>query len=327
MKLALVIVLLLLNILNVFLHTLGTYLLVCLCKHGTVNAQQIYLINLSMCEALMNLLEALRRIPDLIGTSDAVNDVISEVQTYMLIVMFTGISFVFYLDMIYLTVDRLLDIWLNLTYPVYWNEFKAKRLLQGTWVIGAVLSIVISLLHHFVSFKWQEPVFKFFYPTLGFGFIILALVTYCFIFHKYASTRGLPTENRRIRPRRINVIQVFRKSRFYVPVMLILTFIIFMVIPDLTYLFVGIIGGEESPTLLIVCWICYAVSNLADAWIYIFEKTTVRRMLFRKLNIRRHRVGVEMFSGHALAIMQVPIPSFRGSCRASPFIIRRTLRS
>ena len=59
-------------------------------------------------------------------------------------------------------------------------------------------------------------------------------------------------------------------------VLLILSFLIFMIVPDLIYLFVGIINGNETETLLTACWISYAVSMITDGLIYIFMQAPVR---------------------------------------------------
>ena len=51
-------------------------------------------------------------------------ELVAEVQVYVKIVMFSGISIVYYLDMIYLTVDKLLEIILNIKYPLYWSKHR-----------------------------------------------------------------------------------------------------------------------------------------------------------------------------------------------------------
>ena len=286
-SIVLVVVLLILNILNTLLHILGIYLLICVIRNGTETAEKLYLINLSTCEALMNFLEASRRITSLIPLSPGANKIIDEINQYVLIVMFTGISFVFYLDMIYLTFDKLLDIVLNIKYHLYWDVFKAKRLIKGTWVIGVSLSITIALLYRFTNYDWEGAFFKCFYPTLEFGFIVLAFVTYSFIFYKYKETRRAPLiAGTRYQQKKESYFRIFRRSRFYISVLIILNFLVFMVIPDLIYLFVGIIYGHATETLSISCWISYAVSNLLDLWIYTFLQVSVRKLLLRKLKIR-----------------------------------------
>lgn len=76
---------------------------------------------------------------------------------------------------------------------------------------------------------------------------------------------------------------LFRKSRFYVSVLLIITFILFMVAPDLTYLIIGIVYNNPSESLLNGCWICYALPNLADGYIYIFVQDNVRKAFCEKI--------------------------------------------
>ena len=51
-----------LNLCNVVLYTIGTYLLVCLYREGLKTPQQIYLLNLAVTELLINFFELLRRL-------------------------------------------------------------------------------------------------------------------------------------------------------------------------------------------------------------------------------------------------------------------------
>ena len=78
-------------------------------------------------------------------------------------------------------------------------------------------------------------------------------------------------------------MQTFRRSKFFIPVLLILTFLVFIVSADLTYLFVVVVSGKDSSMLEVVLEISYCLSNLADAWIYIFLETELKSLLLRKL--------------------------------------------
>ena len=75
----------------------------------------------------------------------------------------------------------------------------------------------------------------------------------------------------------------FKQSVYFVPSLLITTFLVFMVVPDLTYLFFGIVSNQRSPQLLAACFVSYAVSSLTDACIYIFLQRDVRQLLNKKL--------------------------------------------
>ena len=196
MDLILHIILLLLNVSNVLFHSLGSYLLICIYKNGGQCAQQVFLIHLSICEALMNLLEGLRRIPDFMRLSASESFVNDKIQSFTMIIMFVGISIVYYLDMIYLTLDRLLDMVLGIKYHVYCSEAKAIKLLHATWALALLLSIAISLLYRYANYDWERNQFAYCFPTLNFAFIIISLATYGFIFYKYKETRGLPNRTR-----------------------------------------------------------------------------------------------------------------------------------
>lgn len=280
--------LLFLNALNVILHSIGAYLLLSLYATCKYKIQQIYLIHLSISECLINFLEIVRTVLDLINLNGDAKLIAEEIRHYTLILSFTGISVVYYFDMIYLTLDKLMDIVLNIKYPIYWNEHKTKRLLGVTWFLGILSSIIVSFSYKFLNFKWEPAFFKYFYPPIEITFILLAFVTYAFIFRKYTQAhRNLPgtivSLDSSIDGRKRNAFQLFRRSRFYIAVLLIITFLLFFVVPDLTYLSIAVIQKKKSEILTHICWICYAISNLADAYIYIFVQDKVRRTLLKKL--------------------------------------------
>ena len=269
--------LLFLNLLNVFFHSIGVYLLTSMYPTCKRRIQQIYLINLSLTECLINLLEICRIISGIIPCKHSHVNIVDESRHYTLIVSFTGVSIVYYFDMVYLTFDRLMDVALNIKYPIYWNEKKAKYLLMTTWLIGFLTCLSVSLCYRFLDFSWEDAFFKFFYPPIEFAFIILALATYGFIFLRYRKSRINFPGSIMVHTHQPSTMQIFRKSRFYISLLLIVTFLVFMVAPDLTYLFYGIIYKSESEILMTSCWISYAIANLADAYIYIFVQPNVRR--------------------------------------------------
>ena len=277
------IIILCLNILNVIFHSVGIYILLSVYEDSRQKVQQIFLLNLSVCECIINLFQACSILPEIISIPSRYN-ILNDINEHILIISFTGISVVYYLDMIYITVDRMMDIVLNIRYPVYWNERKTKVLMFSTWVIGTGMCVTVIVLHNLIKFKWKDAFFKYFYPTVGFAFIILALITYGFIFHKFKQSRKPPVRGGK-HTKSANSITVFRRSRFHIPVFLILTFLLFMIVPDLTYLFVAVINERNSPILLAICWISYCISNLVDAWIYIFMQRDVRRHLWKNPTI------------------------------------------
>ena len=289
MLVALLSILLMLNVLNVILHGAGTFLLLSLYERVDSKVQYVYLISLSACELVINFLGCIHSILSLIKTTQNENKVSPFDTTIQIIyiVNATGFSLVFYLNMIYITVDRLLDILLNLKYPVYWDEYKAVILLKITWAIGIIVLVITCVLCYSLhKWEWEEAMFEFFYPTLEFSFIILAFCTYVFIFRKFKVCQNSPAHvacNHHVAKRQNSTFGVFKNSRFYISVLLIFTFILFMIVPDLIYLFICIIPNAPSPTILTACWISYGIANISDAFIYILLQVEVKTLLMKKV--------------------------------------------
>ena len=112
----------------------------------------------------------------------------------------------------------------------------------------------------------------------------MAVLAYTLIFREYVKTRSFPTPSCTsagvgAASHQRSMWNIFRKSRFYISVWLILTFFLFMVVPDLTYLTVMKIKGQVSETLSILCFISYAISNIIDFFIYIFMDKRARMLL------------------------------------------------
>ena len=225
MSLVLTVILSVLNLVATILHILGCYLLVCQYKNGLQNSQQLYLINLAVSEGSVNFLQLLTNY-----TSHNLY-VLRQCQHYIKTVRGYGFVTVYYLTMIYLTLDKLFHIALNMKYPLYWNGDRTKMLLITTWVITISSAITVSVVHHFTGFEVLEVLDWYVYPTFNVIFLICAVIAYGFIFHKYKESR-MPPVPYITGQRRESTYQIFRKSRFFIPVLLITTFIFFLAIPD-----------------------------------------------------------------------------------------------
>ena len=156
------------------------------------------------------------------------------------------------------------------------------------------------------KFDWKNAYFKFFYPTFDFCFVILAISTYGYIFTKHkhsqrrwSTVRRLGTITTLIHDihhpqsstleRQRSVLtswKIFRSSKFYSSVLLVLTFVIFLIIPDLLYLFYGM-KSDKNDLLLNICWLSYAFSNFTDVIIYLCMQPRVKREFVELLGIRR----------------------------------------
>lgn len=314
MELSIQIVLLVLNVINVVLHSIGIRALITVYSRCRQKQQRLYIINLSFCELLMNLIEFVRNILNMISFSPLVEIKIAEARHYVLIIAFTGISLVYYIDMIVLTLDRLAIVVLGMRYPKYWNTKKAKQLMISLWIIGLIVCTLVSILYKLCQFDWESIFFMYFYPICEFTFMIVAIATYITIRHK--SNKSARDRIRRLSSRNdttrasIEAMNLYRRSIFQVPLLLIITFFCFMTVPDITYLFVAIIFKKPSETLSNVCWISYSISNILDAGIYIYfypdVRAHVKKMLFRVTKQEHSSYSVKRSSA-SFTLRTVPV--------------------
>merc|ERR1712159_301798 len=101
-------------------------------------------------------------------------------------------------------------------------------------------------------------------------------MTYISIVHEYNSRRrriswiSIPErKTSSIRKQKGNSKRTEFKKQYTVPILLIFTFILFMAIPDLIFLFVVVINENPSETLRNICLMSYGISNLVDVIIYV----------------------------------------------------------
>ena len=214
---------LLLNLVNVIAHTFGCYLLVLVqVREKRNNTQLVYLIHLSICEAIMNFLQLLWLTPRFFITHcdtepfpksvhaqhinstqsqpcslqaetydsslgnasswsqqgnnsdkcstiaiDSYCSLYQDLDHYLQIVMYLGVSVVFYLNMILLTLDRLMRVLFITEFPFYWTLHRAKTSMVVAWLIGLGCFSVSLVLHFTVTeYKWKDIAFKYFFTTL-----------------------------------------------------------------------------------------------------------------------------------------------------------------
>ena len=166
-----------------------------------------------------------------------------------------------------------------------------------TWVAGGIFALGTSLSHHFLLFDWEDAYFKYFYSIVDVSFIILAVITYQYIFRRLQiSNKRLTGGYRPPASKDLDQLQLDETrrmtnssptnqrtnlSRFYPTILLVLTFIVFLIVPDLTYLFYGIVAQKKSDALFYACSLSYAFANFTDVIIYLYMQPRVRKEVKR----------------------------------------------
>ena len=83
--------------------------------------------------------------------------------------------------------------------------------------------------------------------------------------------------------RQVNRIYEHLKRSIFVPVLLVVTYIVFYIIPDQIHFWMHLANKQLSQEVLILFGILYPMSPISDAFIYIFFRRQSRRFLKRHL--------------------------------------------
>lgn len=266
------IILIVLDTMSLFIQLPGIYALVSLYKNCTHKTQRLLIGNLSLCEILMNLLMTMQNIELMI--SPATRNYNLFIQ-YVELIITTGLNVLFYLSMYFITLDRLASVVLNIRYRTVWTTRSTIYLLSATWGLCITGTLVICLVLAITGLNLESIFTKYIHPTLDFGFILIALLAYTVIFVTYKKSSE-------------RVGNELKKSAFILPSLLVLTFLLFIILPDFIQLGYSISGEPMANNLGVVlfCLVLYRISPIADAVLYIFLLKDIRRFLAKKFSFR-----------------------------------------
>ena len=272
MSLTLFVCLSLMSLINITLHTIGFFLLLTT-KEIEEEFHMLLITHLcaseifgSVCWFLIDTLAAV----SICTTHGATT--IAAVQEYLSFLTSTTFLLVYYMLMMCIVLDKLSQIKLHLKYPLYVQRVKNK-LLASIWFIGLVFCVIITLLNKVEGIEYEEAFVKYVYPVFDVTVLLVIIVCYTYIFYKFTELKRTPKYTG---SSNISRFKILFKSRFYITLLIVLTFLGLVVIPDLVYLIhllqVGVIYIPH-PTLLVL----YHFSFTSDAVIYIFLHSSVQR--------------------------------------------------
>ena len=281
-----------LDTINIILHLTGCYLLNNIYHNGNRTVQQLYLINLSIIEATKNVGYLIWNVSVIIYLSKysiSSMRIASDVKYYLIPVIITGVYLSYFLAMTYLTVDRLLHVLLHMKYSMFWTINKARKLLIVTCMVNFTISVTFALTFYFTRSDRSyglivKKMFYIYIPTVLYTiFLILAVVSYIIMFLKFANSRRVTTERDPEDPRQ-SLGRIFLNSRFFISIMLVLSYLILMIIPSLIRTFYFITGTRVPKLVNVYIDISITLSDTADGIIFIFMNPSVRTLLLKKLS-------------------------------------------
>ena len=260
-------VILMLDVLVIFTHIMALRVLINKKQRRLKGNQKMLLITLSVAEltyAVVNIGKLLCSLYNLINLNDA-----------FFTLNFVAGFWMYWVIMTLITIDRFLEIYLNIKYNILCSPKKTKTVL--------IIAIVISVLLLVPAFHVKKETLisfgiLFCYPMLESFFIILALVTYLYIFKQVQRHRKstLKVQKQLRRNNRVITRMHFgNRFKVFVPSLIIITFIFFMCIPNTISLF--ILKGFVKPELQGVVFILIPIGLVADPVIYIFSLKGISR--------------------------------------------------
>lgn len=271
-----------LNILIFILHCFGFFLLMTVYKNGGDNIQLLYLLHLSVLEAVKNFLSALNMpVTKMYDIPESSVKTIVSIQGHISNVVDMA-NLMQYVLLLYMITDRLLEVKLNIKYPVYWNLQKAQCLMTITWAVLACCSVIVSVTDELLEKDVLYPAITYIMVSLDFIFITASISTFGFIFYRYVEARQAPIGGRIDSQNKVSLFRTFTNSKFFISCLLIVNFLLLKVIPDLIYTFYGVASEHNSYELLITTIILASIADLIDVFIYVLMQERVKRLLRRR---------------------------------------------
>ena len=244
-------------------------------------SQKIHLLTLCCTEILFSLSAITKRVVLIFNEKDIL-------PTYE--IWHSGYLNSFYISvMILLTIDRLLAVFLNIKYSVYCTAAKAKLGILFAFVKSVTISLVLTFFFEAPRETIRIVIFIL-SPVYNFTFIFIAFTTYSYMYVSIVRNRkkqSAITQNLRVEQQQEQKRFKKIKRGFYFPTLLIITFFIFWVCPDLTYMYFLKFGISKMPSLLQnILTLFYPIGLICDAFLYMFFPRSVRKKIWRMF--KRH---------------------------------------
>lgn len=289
---------------NIILHGIGLCLLFTLYKRrGEKSYQRCYLLNLSLAELVQNIFRLTIHLL-LLYDADHRNRSLCQLICYFRYVTNTAVYYQCFASMFLLTGDRLLCILLGMRYTIIWNFKKTIYVIAMTWFFNGIISIGMCV-HMTVTMRtckqlhacaFNKVVYLYVPTSLFVIFLAFTIFTYSVLFYKYVVSRRQFSMNSNENHRR-TIKSAITNSKFFVSIMLISTFLLFMVIPASVATFYYIVAGT-MPSMSYIYYLNISVllSDTADGLIYVFLLPSVRKFLLQIITAQKKKIRVFFLS-------------------------------
>lgn len=287
-----------LYIIGISLNGIGLYL-VYNSGYRLQTNQRLYLMNFIVGEILMSISQICYVIGHILQNR--------AIQIYAALAQ-CSLAVSWCMCMIFLTVDRFLEVRLNISYQLYVTHAKVVASNCFVWILGMANITWMIGLQASTDIDIIGIVLSLIFPIFEGLFLLVCSTVYVYIFSrvrkkqreaKRLTVQGkqLSTQEQKIHERK----KQETKARNFVPLYIILTFLVFSSLPELiTVVFLKGLKwtGIKRTYVMFVATTLFASGYIVDALIYLLMYRSLRVMFQRKI-LRKSRISSNSFASEA----------------------------
>ena len=287
----------------IVLHSIAIVLIRSTQKSDSIftNIQRMYLVNLSIVEILLSLTFVGNKI---LYTYYPNYETVKSLRFILHVTHACFLSLWYMSIMILITIDRFLTVYLNLRYRMYWPTRNSRIALIAAIAFSASLTFVNVFCSD--TSEWDLNKIYTIYntpPVHDVLFGVLIVLTYGYLYSRIRHYRRfdvspqaitntvtlpttadtLPSLNVHYDKRQTDMKKL--KKKFYLPTLLIVSFILFWDVPNGVHFHYYKDQMEIPKTLHLVIDSLYPLAIASDACIYIFATPSIRVKIIRKMRI------------------------------------------
>ena len=258
-ELVVAVVSLILVVFGIVLAVVGLFFL---SKLKRKNTQLVLFTHLSVSEGFISLFDITIIISTLYGYKYENSNFIQ----YLYIMLLSGASFIFYLLMTCITLDRLICV-LSYKYKIYVTSKRVQFTVTCIWIVGVVSCVPFFFVQHFMIVCLHINI------IFDITILIMSTIVFTVVLFRQHLKRGGVIPINRNKPTRII-------GRNLVPFLIIITFIMFYTIPDFILMFVVVKSKNVSFSLMNVILCCWRIGLVVDPLCNLLLQKRIKREVF-----------------------------------------------
>ena len=182
-----------------------------------------------------------------------------------------------------LTIDRYMEVRLNIKYELHMNKTVRRIMYVVSWVIGVVLFIIMSSLKYKLNINAAYIVLIFLISIYHGIVVVVCILVYTYIFIvirknaiKDRNTSCHTCENLRFQR---------QKKRMFIPFWIVASYFVFIILPDVTFkiLFIQMKTDRGKSVMFPIMMFLFDCCGLADSLIYIFMNASTRKRFLQMI--------------------------------------------